>query len=224
MTMKIVVLDIETENTGSDVKKDNKRILSVQLLDDSGCRIYCDGAESNNMETAKKDLRLLIEQGKCFVGYNVKGFDILLVKEFLGIDIPPSQIIEIGEMEQMNYVRRKVGRNKPSLEESCKCLGIACEHKGMLSDRASRFRKDPVIIERAKVGASQLAKEKGWSPDFSFDYALKKITIGMAILEAYNEYVGSGYDQNSHFYRYAVGDVFVERELYEKLRTITNDG
>jgi hypothetical protein len=34
------VIDIETENTGSDIMKDNKRILSIQIGDDTKQELY----------------------------------------------------------------------------------------------------------------------------------------------------------------------------------------
>jgi hypothetical protein len=40
----------------------------------------------------------------------------------------------------------------------------------------------------------------------------------MAILDSFNEFVRSGGNTNSLFYRYAMGDVFSEQQLFETLK------
>ena len=44
---------------------------------------------------------------------------------------------------------------------------------------------------------------------------------GMAIFEAFNEFVRTNGDENSLFYKYAMGDVFTENDLYKKLRELS---
>ena len=97
----IITLDIETENTGYDIMEDNKRIISIQLLDGKTNKIYYDGSENNNLTVAKQDLLSMIENNKNFLGFNIRGFDIKFIKNFLGFEIPGSQIIEISENAAM---------------------------------------------------------------------------------------------------------------------------
>jgi hypothetical protein len=87
-----------------------------------------------------------------------------------------------------------------------------------MDDLSIRFRSRPDVMALAREGAEKLIKEKRWSSDFSYDYALGKIAGGMAILDSFNEFVRSGGDTNSLFYRYAMGDVFSEHQLFETLK------
>ena len=70
------VIDIETENTGTDIMEDNKRLLSVQIGDDTIQNLYW--ADSKypqwTLESAKKEIASLLAQGVIFSGYNIKGF------------------------------------------------------------------------------------------------------------------------------------------------------
>lgn len=75
----------------------------------------------------------------------------------------------------------------------------------------------PDIVALAKDGAEKLIRERGWSSDFSYKYALKKVSGGMAIMDSFNEFVRSGGDPNSLFYKYAMGDVFLEHQLFNTL-------
>lgn len=218
MTNDIVTLDIETENTGYDIMNDNKRIISVQILNKNEPKIYYDGSKSSSLDQAKKDLQTLIEDEKSFVGFNLKGFDIPLIKKFLDIEIPSPQIIEIGEMKKMNDVRQKLGKNRPRLAEICDLLGIDCSHKTLMDQQALDFKKLPEVVQKAEEGAKKWTTELGWGYDFSRRLALDRIAGGMAIFEAFNEFVRTNGDENSLFYKYAMGDVFSENDLYKKLR------
>lgn len=218
MLPEIITLDIETENTGFDIMGDNKRIISVQLLDDNGGRIYYDGSESYSLEVAKKDLHSIIDDGKHFLGFNIRNFDVTFIKKFLGIEIPISQIIEISEMPAMENVRQTLAKKKPRLEEICNLLKIECTHKDLMNKRSLKFKELPEVIQKAKEGAKKWQTELGWSGDFSYYLALDKIAGGMAIMESFEEFVKSNGDQNSFFYQYAIGDVQAEHELYLKLK------
>jgi len=220
MTPGIIAIDIETENTGYDIRKDNKRIISIQLLERSNAKIYYEGGSSVDLIAAKNKLFSLIRDGSNFLGFNIKEFDVPLIREFLGVEIPTTQIIEITEIPAMEFVRQELQRNKPRLEEACKLLGIDCAHKEIMTERAGKFRQLPHVINKAKEGASKFQNERGWDYVFSFDYALDKICGGMAILEAFNEFVERKGDITSDFYKYAIGDVKIENELFLKLKEI----
>jgi len=217
MTNDIVTLDIETENTGYDIMNDNKRIISVQILNENEPKIYYDGSESSSLDQAKKDLQTWIENEKSFLGFNLKGFDIPLIKKFLDIEIPSPQIIEISEMKKMNDIRQKLGKNRPRLVEICDLLGIDCSHKTLMDQQALDFKKLPEVVQKAEEGAKKWTTELGWGYDFSQRLALDRIAGGMAIFEAFNEFVRTNGDENSLFYKYAMGDVFTENSLYCKL-------
>jgi len=218
MLDEIITLDIETENTGYDIMEDNKRIISIQLLDGKTNKIYYDGSENNNITVAKQDLILMVENNKKFLGFNIRGFDAKFIKNFLEIEIPSSQIIEIGEMAAMDNIRGRLNKKRPRLVEVCNLLQIDCSHKMLMNERSSKFKIMPEVIEKAKDGASKWRDEKGWGYDFSYNLALDRIGVGMAILEAFNEFVEAKGDPNSLFYQYAMGDVFTEKEVYLKLK------
>lgn len=215
---EIITLDIETENTGYDIMNDNKRIISIQTLSENEGKIYYDGSELNDLDLAKTDLQTLIQNDKSFLGFNLKGFDIPLIKKFLDIEIPSSQIIEIGEMKNMNDIRQKLGKRRPRLVEICDLLGIDCSHKSLMDQQALELKKLPEVIQKAEEGANKWITELGWGHDFSHRLALDRVTGGMAILNEFNEFVKSNGGKNSLFYKYAMGDVFTENSLYWKLR------
>jgi len=48
----------------------------------------------------------------------------------------------------------------------------------------------------------------------------EKIAGGIAILDAFNEFVDSGGKQDKLFYRYAMKDIQVESELYNRILKI----
>ena len=213
-----ITIDIETENTGCNIMEDNKRIISVQLFDGNNPKIFYDGSEYSNLESAKKELNSLIDIGKSFVGFNIRNFDVPLITKFLGIKIPASQIIEISEMEKMNSVREHYGKKWPRLVDCCEFMDVECSHKGLMDKQSARLKKNPDVIIKAKEGAVTLQKRRGWTHDYAYNRALDFISGGMAILEAFNEFAGSKGDQNTIFYRYAVGDVFSENALYMKMK------
>jgi hypothetical protein len=217
---KLTVIDIETENTGYDIMKHNKRIISVQMFDGREGSIFYDGSSENSIDAAKSNIKSQIRENYKFVGFNIKNFDTPLIKEFLGIEIPSGQILEIGEMPRMNTIREKLGKNRPRLFDICDYLGIECSHKNIMDSLALKLKSRPDVMALAKEGAEKFIKERGWSPDFSYKYALEKVSGGMAILDSFNEFVRSGGDTNSLFYKYAMGDVFAEYRLFEMLNKI----
>ncbi|MEM3013855.1 MAG: ribonuclease H-like domain-containing protein [Candidatus Bathyarchaeia archaeon] len=215
---KLTVIDIETENTGYDIMKHNKRIISVQMFDGQKGSIFYDGSNKNSIDAAKSSIESQINEGYKFVGFNIRNFDVPLIKNFLGVEIPGGQIIEISEMSQMNDIRKNIGKQWPRLFEICDHLGIECSHKGLMDSLSMKFRTRPDVVALAKKGAENLVKEKGWGLGFSHDYALGKVAGGMAILDSFNEFVGNRGDTKSLFYKYAMGDVFAEHRLFEALK------
>ncbi len=218
MTNEIVTLDIETENTGYDIMEDNKRIISIQLMEGTKTKIFYDGSKTDCIEAGENKLHSLIESGKNFVGFNIRNFDVRLIKKFLGIEIPASQIIEISEMPKMNNIRKHLRNDWPRLVDCCEFMDVECSHKGLMDEQSNRIKKRPDVIKKAKEGAVTLQERRGWSFNYAYNRALDKISGGTAILEAFNEFVGSKGDPNTIFYRYAMGDVFSENALYLKMK------
>lgn len=214
---KLTVIDIETENTGYDIMKHNKRIISVQMFDGQEGSIFYDGSGKNTIDAAKSTINSQIDDDFKFVGFNIRNFDVPLIKDFLGIEIPSAQILEIGEMPQMNKIRENLGKTRPRLVDICEHLGIECSHKNIMDDLSRKLQGRPDVVSLAKEGAENFVKERGWSQNFSQNYALEKVAVGMAILESFNEFVRNGGDANSLFYKYAMGDVFSEHRLFEML-------
>lgn len=215
----IVTLDVETENTGFDIEGGNKRLISIQLLSGMEEKLYYDGSETAGMDAAKKDLVALIARGTKFVGFHIKGFDLPQIKQFLGVTIPESQVIEIGELPGMELIRRRLGKQRPRLEEVCAQLGIDCAHKALMDRHAMTFKNLPAVIEQARSGAPVLSKDRGWGLEFCYNLVLDRISGGMAILDAFNEFLQKGGHKESLFYRYAMGDVHVEQEVYQRLQS-----
>jgi hypothetical protein len=215
--MNLVALDIETENTGYDIMNDNKRIISIQLLNGTDTRLYYDGSLDAGLYDAVSDLQSMIKNDWHFVGFNIKNFDIPMLKRFLDVEIPQSQTIEITEMKPMDVIRKKTGRQRPRLEDTCAIAGIECNHKKEMNQFAQKYKIDPGVRSAAKEAAKIFQMEKGWSHDFSLGYAIDKISGGMAIMSSFDEFVSSGGNTDTLFYRYAIGDVVAESALYSRL-------
>ena len=145
------MLDIETENTGADIMNDNKRIISIQLMNGNNSSIFYDGSKINNITAGKNELQSLIENGKHFVGYNIRNFDVPLLDKFLDIKIPSSQIIEIGELQAMEEVRRKVMKKRVSLVQACDVMNVDCVHKALMNEKSEQIKKLPEVINNARA-------------------------------------------------------------------------
>jgi len=219
MPPEIITLDIETENTGYDIEKDNKRVISIQLLDGTNGKLYYENAPYADLTVAKDRIIALMQAGDSFLGFNIS-FDVRRIKEFLGVAIPSTQIVEITELPAMEFVRQALQRRKPRLEEVCKVLEIPCTHKEIMTKRSDKFKQLLHVIDKAKEGANKFQNERGWSYDFSYGYALDKICGGMAILDSFNEFVRTKGDTQTDFYKYAIGDIVTEKELFLKLKGI----
>lgn len=210
-------IDIETENTGSDIMADNKRILSVQIGDDTKQDLWwADSKDPKwNLESAKKEIASLLAQGVVFVGYNLKGFDVPILKRFLGVEIPESNILDLCECPKIPEL---TGKNKSRLEEVCSACGIDVTHKQRMKEKEKKFRSMEAHKKHATVKAKEILKEKPWwSSNFAYEYVLSKIAGGNAIYEAYQEFVENDGQKDSLFYEYAIGDIIVEYQLFKKL-------
>jgi len=203
------VIDIETENTGTDIMTDNKRILSVQIGDDVKQDLYwADSPKTQwNLESAKKEIASLLAQRVTFAGYNIIGFDVKFLKQFLDISIPESSLLDLC-LHHKPQLSQLTGRNKPRLEEACSACGIAVSHKQRMNEQAKKYVTNEVFKKQALAKANDLVKGLGWGFDFSYKYA---------IYDSYLEFVKSGGQKNTLFYEYAVGDVISEYQLLKKL-------
>jgi hypothetical protein len=212
------IIDIETENTGTDVMRDNKRILSVQIGDDIRQNLYwADSVEPEwTLESAKKEIASLLSRGVIFAGYNIIGFDVRFLKEFLDVEIPEMNTIDLC-LCQKQRLTKLTGRNRPRLEEACKAFGIIVVHKHRMDEKAEKYKSIEDVKKQATAKAKELVEKKGWSPDFSYNYVLDKIAGGNAIYDAYMEFVKSGGQRNTLFYEYAIGDVISEYQLLKAL-------
>lgn len=218
MPERLTVIDVETKNIGYDIMADNTKLLSVQLNDGTTAELYYADAKTANLAYAGRRIRDMISDGYQFVGYNINNFDLVMLKKFLDIEIPRSQVVDIGDLENMLLLKKQLNRKGISLEDACGHFGVNCTHKGLLKPLSDRIRTLPEVIQKAKIGGMKLAAAKGWSAGFSQEYALAKISGGMAILDCYNEFVKLDGASDSVFYRYAMGDVISEYSLYRKLR------
>jgi len=214
-----IVIDIETENTGYDVMEDNKRILSIQTYDGDKGMIYYDGSDTNNLNDAKKFLEDQIDQGTNFVGFNVRNFDVRFIREFMKVNIPNSQIVDIGELEKTNHIKQKMGKKWPRLVEICNFLEIDCSHKNLMDENSLQFKDLPDVKKLSKEGAEKICKEKPWwTYDYAYNRTITSISTGMAILKSFKDFVKSGGNTDSLFYKYAMGDVISEHLLYEQVK------
>lgn len=214
-----VVIDIETENTGADIIADNKRIISVQIGDSTKQELYYADARIPSLSTSQvpQRVRTLIAEGSIIAGYYLKGFDLPLLKQFLGVEIPEVNILEITEMDGIKKLQQRTGRRSYKVEDVCKEYGISADHKRLMDKRAEPLKKTPEVLALAETAARRLVAEKGWSYDFSLNYKLDKIAGGRAIYDSYLEFVQAGGAKETLFHQYAVGDVICEYQLMQRL-------
>ena len=156
--------------------------------------------------------------GTKFVGFNVRNFHVRFIREFMDVDIPNSQIVDIGELQKTNDIKQKMGKNWPRLIDLCDFLKIECSHKNLMDEQSVAFKNLPHVIELAKEGAEKWGKEKNWSYNYSYNRALNSVSVGMAIMKSFEDFVKSGGSTDSLFYKYAIGDVISEYLLYQKVK------
>ena len=212
------IIDIETENTGTDIMEDNKRILSVQIGDDSIQNLYwADSPDPRwNLESAKKEIASLLSQGVIFAGYNIQGFDVRFLKQFLDVEIPEAKILDLC-LCQSQKLSELTGRRKVRLEEACNACGVKVTHKQRMNEKAEKYKSSEDFKKQALVKAKELVESRGWSFYFSYNYALDKVAGGNAIYDSYVEFVKSSGQKDTLFYEYAIGDVISEYQLLKAL-------
>lgn len=211
-----IMLDVETKNLGSRIMEDNELLLSLQLGDAAKQELYYADSKDPQLalEIGKKRIASLLSQGVIFAGYNLNGFDTVMLRKFLGIEIPESRVLDLLQSPRL---KRLTSGKKTRLEEVCRLCGIEAGHKPKMDKRAEKYKAQPHIMERARAEAEDIIKNKGWSSDFAFSYTLDKIAGGHAIWDAYLEFVESGGRKNTLFYEYAIGDIISEYQLLSKL-------
>jgi len=212
-----LIIDIETENTGSDIMRDNKRIISVQIGDATEQELYYDDSRDSQwtLGRAKTKIASLLSQGYIFAGYNLKNFDLHFLKHFLGVELPQSNIFDLSDTPQIKAFRNnRIFR----LEDVCRECGIEVTHKHKMNKKADSYKTRQDIRDQAYAKAKEIVRRKGWSWDFTFNRVLDKIAGGHAIFDAYKEFVQSGKQTDTLFYEYAIGDVICE---YHLLRALT---
>jgi hypothetical protein len=212
-----VVIDVETENTDTDIMKDNKRIISVQIGDATQQELYYDDSKDPQwtLKKAKMKIMSLLSQGYVFTGYNIKNFDFPILNQFLKVEIPDSNIFDLSQMPRVIELKKnKIFR----LEDICEKCGIEVNHKRKMNEKAQKYKERHDIVELAYSKAEDLVKNKGWNFDFSYKYALDKIAGGNAIFDSYQEFVNCGGKKDTLFYEYAIGDVICEYRLLKALR------
>jgi len=211
-----VVLDVETKNLGCDVIKDNEQLLSFQLGDATEQELYYYDSKDkqSNLEIGKKRIMSLLSQGVTFAGFNIKNFDISILKQFLGVEIPDSNIFDLYQTPRVCELRNmKIF----GLERVCGEYGIGVVHKRKMNERAEKCQAKEVIQIEAKAKALEVMKKKGGTFNYAFNEVLHKIAYGHAVWGSYLEFVESGGQKNTLFYEYAIGDVICEHQLLKKL-------
>lgn len=211
-----VALDVETKNLGSDIMKDNEQLLSLQLGDATKHELYyADSKDPQlNLEMGKKRMLSLLSQGVTFAGFNIKGFDIPILKQFLRVEIPESNIFDLCQTPRVYELgNRKIF----GLERVCGECGIEVVHKRKMNERAEKYGAKENIQKEAKDKAVGIMQKKGGTLDYAFKEALRKIAYGHAVWNAYLEFVESGGQKDTLFYEYAIGDVISEYQLLKKL-------
>lgn len=138
MPENIVVIDIETENTGYDIMEDNQRIISIQLNNGTKEELYFADSPTNNLGLAAARIKSIASNGSQFIGYNIKNFDLPLLKKFNDIEIPYGQVIDIGEIKNMVLLKTRLGKKNISPEDACSHFGVVCNHRALLKPLIDR--------------------------------------------------------------------------------------
>lgn len=207
-----LILDIETETHGADVMAGTKRILSVQIGDSRFQELYYADSPVPESSLAQVPARLaeLVNDGTVIAGYNIKGFDLVFLQKFLGVEIPAANVLELMEQAGVKQLQSKMGRRSLRMEEVCRELQVPVDHKRLMDERALAYKTVPELVDQAQIFAEELVSRHGWTHDFALRYTLDKLAVGNAILDAYREFVAKRGSRNTLFYRYATGDVISE--------------
>jgi hypothetical protein len=216
---KTTIIDVKTENIGADVMADNRRIISIQIGDSTRQDLYYADASVGERSLFQAIIRvkMLILQGYVLAGYDLKGFEVPLLKRFLAVTIPEANTFDLRDMDSVKRLQQKTGKASLELSEVCSEYRISADHKRLMDEKAEPLKKKQEILVQANEAAKELVA-KGWSSDSSLKYALDTIATGHAILESYEEFVQKGGAGDTLFHKYAVGDVVCEHRLLQALQ------
>lgn len=169
--MDFMVLDIETENPGGDPLVNSKRIISVQIGDDKSQKVfYADSKQPDfRLDSVQPEIESLTDRGYMLTGYFIKKFDVPLLKKFLGVDIPVGLYADL--IDSVYRLPMRVRRNFSgySLEHVCNSLGIKCDHKKKMWEKARKVGGYPQAIMHAYNEFVQLGGDKA---TLFYEYAI----------------------------------------------------
>ncbi len=209
-----VIIDVITENTGPDVL-DIRRIISVQMGDSSKQDVFHaeanDGAHS--LFGVALQVNALVARGSVFAGYDIKQFELPLLKRFLGLTIPGYRVVDLKDLKGVVALQSKATGPILRLDDVCREYKVSLEYKLAIEQKAEAIKKNAETVAKADAAAQHLAASKGWTPEFARQYALDSISSGQAVLESYNEFVEKKGSRDTIFYRYAAGQVTCEHSL-----------
>ena len=217
---KTVFLDVIMENTGADPIGDSKRIMSVQIGDSSKQDVFY--AESNTGDQslfgALMQVNSLVAKNYTFVGHNLKGMELYFLRRFLNVSIPEYMVLDLRDQEGVMKLQQRPEKPLFKLEEVLSEYKIPLDYRLPIDANAELIRKKPEIVAQADEAAKLISTSKGWSPEFSRQYALNNIATGTAIKEAYDEFVQKAGAKDTIYYKFATGDIVAEHKLLEALR------
>ncbi len=208
------------ENTGADPIGDSRRIISVQVGDSSKQDIFYAEANTGDQSLfgALMQINSFIAKNWSFVGFNLKGLELYFLRRFLNVSIPEYMVFDLRDQEGVMKLQQRPERPVFKLEEVLSEYKIPLDYRLPIEANAELVKKRPEVVTQADEAAKQLAASKGWSPEFSRQYALNNIATGTAIKEAYDEFVQKAGAKDTVFYKYASGDIIAEHSLLEALR------
>lgn len=215
--MDIAIIDVETENRTFDIMKGNKRIISIQLIHfNNEYFFYADAVTKK--ETLNYFCELaneLLAKDTVFIAYNVN-FDLLMIRSFLNLDIQEKNFLDIAETSAVRRLRSELNRFV-ALEEVCSKYGIDVSHKEIMKERARIWlEKHPEYEVECNKEADKLVREKDWSFDYALHKSREKISIGNAIIHNMLHILKTR-NKGADFYKYAMGDVRSEYQLYKAI-------
>jgi len=217
---KMVIIEVVTENTGADVMADNKRVLAVVMGDSTKQDLfYADANEGDrSLFGAAMQINALIAKNYVLAGHNVKGYELQFLRRFLNLNIPEYMTLDLRDLDGVIELQQRPEKPVFKLEDVLAEYKIPLDHRRPIDEKAELLKKKPELIAQADAAAQQLASSKGWSQEFSRQYALNNMATGQAILESYEEFVQKGGSSDTAFFKYAAGDVIAEHKLIEALR------
>lgn len=212
-------LDIETENEGIGVLNGVKRVLSIQIGTDTNQELYYADSEEKglSLQHGIKRIEQLVDDGYSFSGYNIKGFDLKILKDHYDLAIPQSKVIDLMESDAIKSLKQRTNRTYASLEWVCQAYSIDSSHKKQMDEYSRRYYDDTRFKTDAIILGKMLVSQRGWDPDYCERYALKNLSFKQAIIDTFLEFIKANGSHDSLFYRYAIGDIICEHKLLKAL-------